>query len=50
MNEKAFKTMSITGAANIAIGIVMMSIGVTTGVIAVICGARLLKNKEGLMF
>lgn len=50
MNEKAYKTMGITGAADIAIGIIMISIGVTTGVIAIICGARLLKNKEGLMF
>ena len=50
MNEKAYKTMGITGAADIAIGIIMISIGVTTGVLAIICGARLLKNKEGLMF
>jgi hypothetical protein len=50
MNEKAFKTMGITGAAGIAIGIVMIVVGVTTGVIAIVCGGRLLKNKEGLMF
>ncbi|MCI8583794.1 MAG: hypothetical protein HFH11_03775 [Dorea sp.] len=50
MNEKAFKTMGITGAASIAIGVVMIVTGITTGVIAVVCGGRLLKNKEGLMF
>ena len=46
MNEKAYKTMGLTGAANIAIGIVVMVVGV----VAVIGGARLLKNREGLMF
>ena len=49
MNEKAYKTMGLTGAANIAIGIVVMVVGV-----ADIQGedgrARLLKNREGLMF
>lgn len=50
MNEKAFKTMGITGAASIAIGIIMIVTGITTGVIAVVCGGRLLKNKEGLIF
>ena len=48
MNEKAYKTMGLTGAANIAIGIVVMVVGVAAGV-AVIGGARLLKNREGLM-
>lgn len=33
MNEKAYKTMGITGAANIAIGIVTLVLGVTVGVI-----------------
>lgn len=50
MNEKAYKTMGLTGAANIAIGIVVMVVGVAAGVVAVIGGARLLKNREGLMF
>lgn len=50
MNEKAYKTMGITGAAGIAVGIVVMVVGITVGVVSIICGARLLKNKEGLMF
>lgn len=50
MNERAYKTMGLTGAANIAIGIVMIVAGVAAGIIAIIGGARLLKNKEGLMF
>ena len=37
--------MGLTGAANIAIGIVVMVVGVAAGVVAVIGGARLLKNR-----
>ena len=50
MNEKTYKIMGITGGASIAVGIVVMVIGVIAGVISIVCGASLLKNKEGLMF
>ena len=50
MNEKAYKTMSLVGSANIAIGIVVDVIGITVGVIAIVSGARLLKEKKGLIF
>ena len=49
-NEKAFKTMGLAGAADIAIGIVRVGAGVTTGIIAIINGARLIKNRKGLTF
>lgn len=50
MNEKAYKTMSSAGAASIAAGIVMAVVGIAAGVIAIVCGARLLKDKKGLTF
>lgn len=50
MNEKAYKTMGLAGAGNIAIGSVIIAIGLIAGVIAIVTGARLLKNREGLMF
>lgn len=50
MNERAYKTMGIAGAGNIAIGIVIAVIGVAVGAIAIVSGARLLKDKNGLTF
>lgn len=50
MNEKAYKTMSITGAGNIVIGIIAAVVGIAVGVIAIVSGARLLKDKNGLTF
>ncbi len=48
--EKAYKTMRSAGAGSIALGIVMVVAGVATGILAIINGARLLKNKNGLIF
>lgn len=50
MNEKAYKAMSFAGAANIAVGIVIVTVGLATGIIAIVSGVRLLKNKKGLTF
>lgn len=50
MTEKAYKTMGVTGAGNIAIGVIVMVLGVAAGVIAIVSGAKLLKNREGLTF
>ncbi len=50
MNEKVYKTMSFAGASGVAIGIIMIVTGVTTGIIAIVGGARLLKDKKGLTF
>lgn len=50
MVERAFKTMKTAGAANIAIGIVVIVVGVTAGILAIISGAKLLQNKKDLTF
>lgn len=50
MVEKAYKAMNLIGAANIAIGIIMIVTGVTTGILAIVGGSRLLKHKHELTF
>lgn len=50
MNEKAYKAMSIVGAASIAVGIVILVVGIAAGVIAIVSGAKLQKEKQGLTF
>ena len=49
MNEKAYKAMGLAGAAGIAVGIVTV-VGIAAGVISIISGARLLKEKKGILF
>ncbi len=48
--EKAYKTMKGAGAGSIVLGVIMIVTGVATGILAIINGARLLKNKNGLIF
>lgn len=50
MVERAYKTMKLTGAANIAIGIVIIAVGIVAGVFTIISGTNLLKNKKDLTF
>ena len=45
MNEKAYKAMGLAGAAGIAVGIVVTVVGIAAGVISIMSGARLLKEK-----
>ena len=44
--ERIYKTMRNTGAASIAVGIVVASVGLAAGIIAIINGALLLKRKS----
>ena len=48
--EKVYKAMRNTGAANIAIGIIVIAVGVSTGIVSIITGANLLKKKSQIMF
>ena len=44
--KKAYKAMGLAGAAGIAVGIVVTVVGIAAGVISIISGARLLKEKK----
>ena len=48
--ENVYKTMRNIGAANIAIGIIMIETGLSTGILAIVTGANLLKKKSQLTF
>ena len=49
MNEKVFKTVSNMAVWNIVMGIVVLVTGITSGVLLLISGAKLLKSKYELM-
>lgn len=50
MDEKVYKTMGSTGAANLAVGICILAGGIAAGVLLIVNGARLLKNRAKIMF
>lgn len=50
MGEKAYKSMSRVGALNIVVGIIVLVLGVASGVLLIVGGGRLNKNKSEIMF
>ena len=46
MNEKVYKTMTRCGAGSIAVGIIVLVTGITTGILMLVSGARLLKESQ----
>ncbi|MBO6112132.1 MAG: hypothetical protein J6P45_03685 [Lachnospiraceae bacterium] len=49
-NEKAYRTMGFSGVMALSVGIVMICVGVISGVLLLISGAKLMQNKSGLLF
>lgn len=49
MNEKIYKTMSSTGACSLAVGIIVLTTGIVTGIMMIVNGARLLKKKSEIL-
>lgn len=48
--EKVYKTMKSVGTGNIAIGIIMIVAGLSAGIVAIVGGARLIKEKSDITF
>ncbi len=46
MNEKIYKTMSLTGVGAIALGIVAVVAGLATGIVSIVNGSLLLKRRK----
>ena len=50
MNEKAFHTMSKSGAASLVIGLLVMVTGIVFGILLIVNGGKLLKGKKNITF
>lgn len=48
--ERVYKTMKNIGGANIAVGVVILVMGLIIGVLNIVCGAKLLKDKANITF
>ena len=48
--ERAYLAMKNSGAGSIAIGIILIVVGVTAGVLSLVSGANLLKHKREITF
>ena len=48
--EKAYLTMKNSGAGSIVIGIIVLVVGITVGVLSIVSGASLLKHKREITF
>ena len=48
--EKTYKLMKFCGVSGIIIGVVMIVVGVATGVMSIVNGARLLAGKKNIEF
>ena len=47
--EKVFKTIERAGVSSIVLGIIVLVTGIAAGVLTIINGARLLKDKNSLL-
>lgn len=48
--EKVYKSMGLVGASNIALGIIIMTIGLVAGILSIVGGGLLLKRKADITF
>ncbi|HJA66758.1 hypothetical protein [Lachnoclostridium sp. An169] len=48
--EKAYRAMKNSGTGNIVLGIIVLVIGITAGVISIVNGANLLRHKKEITF
>lgn len=50
MGEKVYQIMKSAGVWNIVLGIILIVAGAALGIMNIVTGARLLKNKRNIMF
>ncbi len=50
MEEKTYKVMGGCGALNIAVGVTVLVLGIVSGVLLIVGGARLLARRSKILF
>lgn len=50
MGEKIYTTMKSVGTTNLVLGIIVMLVGIGTGIAIIACGAKLLHKKSDVLF
>lgn len=50
MEQKVYSTMKLAGAANIAIGVISVVMGIVCGILLIVTGGRLLARKSNILF
>lgn len=50
MSEKIYRSMKASGTCSLVTGIVVIAVGVVSGILLIISGAKLLKNKSEAIF
>lgn len=50
MNEKLYKTLGVSGGISIAMGVLEIIIGLSFGILTIIGGAKLLREKSNITF
>lgn len=48
--EKAYLAMKKSGTGSLVLGIIILVVGVTAGILSIVNGAVLLKNKKSITF
>jgi hypothetical protein len=48
--EKVYKVLKNSGGCNITVGVLLIVIGITLGVISIVNGGILLKNRRNILF
>ncbi len=49
MNEKVYKLLGGAGAINIAFGVILIVVGVATGVLLIVSGGKLLGSRKNII-
>ncbi len=50
MEQKIYKVMKGAGATNIVLGVIMLVVGIVSGILLIIAGAKLNAGKSKILF